>query len=55
VIVGSRAPQRNGWTVKEYAVIEGVTERTVWNWIAKGAVDTRRTPSGGVRVLTTLK
>lgn len=39
-------------TVKELAASERVTERTVWNWIAKGAVDVRRTPGGGVRIST---
>lgn len=38
-------------TVKEYAAMERVTDRTVWNWIAKGAVPIRRTPGGGVRIL----
>jgi excisionase family DNA binding protein len=38
-------------TVKEYARVERVTERTVWNWIAKGAITYRRTPGGGVRIL----
>lgn len=38
--------------VKEYAAVERVTERTVWNWIAKGAVYVRRTPGGGVRIPT---
>lgn len=42
--------QRIELTVKEYAQRERVTERTVWSWIAKGAVETRRTPGGGVRV-----
>jgi excisionase family DNA binding protein len=37
-------------TIKEYAAIERVTERTVKNWIAKGAIDVRRTPGGGVRI-----
>lgn len=37
-------------TVKEFAHLERVTERTVWNWIAKGAVNVRRTPGGGVRI-----
>lgn len=36
--------------VKEYAAAERVTPRTVWNWIAKGAVEVRRTPGGGVRI-----
>lgn len=38
-------------TVKEYAAVERVNDRTVWRWIAKGAVPIRRTPGGGVRVL----
>lgn len=38
--------------VKEYAAAERVTTRTVWHWIAKGAVSVRRTPGGGVRILT---
>lgn len=37
--------------VKEYAHYEGVTQRTVWNWIQKGSVHVRRTPGGRVRVL----
>lgn len=38
-------------TVKELATKERVTERTVYNWIAKGAVSVRRTPGGNVRIL----
>jgi predicted site-specific integrase-resolvase len=38
-------------TVKEYAAAERVTERTARRWIAKGAVQVRRTPGGGLRVL----
>lgn len=38
-------------TVKEYAVRERVTERTVWVWLAKGAVKCRKTPGGGIRVV----
>lgn len=37
-------------TVKEYAARERVNERTVRNWIAKGAIDIRRTPGGRVRI-----
>lgn len=37
-------------TVKEYAAIERVTERTARRWIAKGAVTVRRTPGGGLRI-----
>jgi len=38
-------------TQKEYAAMERVTTRTVRTWIAKGAVQVRRTPGGRVRVL----
>lgn len=38
-------------TVKELATKERVTERTVYNWINKGAVDVRRTPGGNIRIL----
>lgn len=46
---------RREWTVKEYAAVERVTERTVWSWIAKGAVAVRKTPGGGVRIVEDLK
>lgn len=39
------------YTVADYAKKEQVTERTVWIWIRKQAVETRRTPGGGVRVV----
>ncbi len=39
-------------TVKEYASLERVTVRTVQHWIAKGAVSVRRTPGGGIRILS---
>jgi predicted site-specific integrase-resolvase len=38
-------------TVKEFAAIERVDERTVRRWIAKGAVSIRRTPGGGIRIV----
>lgn len=38
-------------TVKELAQRERVHEMTVYRWIAKGAVDVRRTPGGGIRIL----
>jgi len=38
-------------TVKEFAAIERVTERTVYNWMSKGAVEYRRTPGGCIRIL----
>lgn len=53
LIVGGRqqtTTTQREWTVKEYARVERVTERTVWNWISKGAVSVRRTPGGGVRI-----
>lgn len=37
--------------VRDYARKEQVTEQTVRNWIAKGAVEVRRTPGGGVRIV----
>lgn len=37
-------------TVKEFAVLERVTERTVRVWMAKGAIEFRRTPGGGIRI-----
>lgn len=42
------------FTVREYAKYERVTERTVRNWIYKGAVAVRRTPGGGIRIRTTM-
>jgi hypothetical protein len=50
---GKRAAQQSDsreLKVKEYAEREQVDERTVWRWIAKGAVTVRRTPGGGVRI-----
>lgn len=41
-------------TVREYARYEQVTPRTVWRWIDKAAIVTRRTPGGGVRVVLTI-
>lgn len=38
-------------TVKEMAAHERVDERTVRRWIAKGAVEVRRTPGGGIRIV----
>lgn len=39
-------------TVKEFAARERVDTRTVWRWVAKGAVQVRRTPSGRIRIPT---
>jgi predicted site-specific integrase-resolvase len=41
------------WTVKQYASLEQVDTSTVRRWILKGAVEVRRTPGGGIRVLGT--
>ena len=41
-------------TVKEVAEKERVNERTVRRWIEKGAVAVRRTPGGGVRVVSVM-
>lgn len=38
-------------TVKELAARERVHEMTVYRWIAKGAVEVRRTPGGGIRIV----
>jgi excisionase family DNA binding protein len=38
-------------TIKEYAAVERVHERTVRRWIEKGALAIRRTPGGGIRIL----
>lgn len=42
---------RAEFTVKEFARRELVTVRTVKRWISKGAVEIRRTPGGGVRII----
>ena len=42
---------RREYTVAEYAKKEQVTERTVWLWIAKHAIEIRKTPGGGIRVV----
>jgi len=38
--------------VKEFAALERVHEQTVRDWIRKGAVTVRRTPGGGLRIVT---
>jgi len=40
----------NEFTVKQFAAKEQVDPRTVRRWIEKGAVQVRRTPSGGIRI-----
>jgi len=49
--MGRPATFRVEMTVKEYAGRERVDERTVWRWLAKGAVPFRKTPGGGIRVV----
>ena len=39
------------YTVKEYAALWKVTPRTVWLWIAKGAIKVIRSPGGSVRII----
>ena len=48
---GDRRPVPRELTVREFAAIERVTERTVYRWIEDGAVEYRRTPGGGIRIL----
>lgn len=44
--------RRQEMTVRQYAQHEQVTVVTVRRWISKGAIQVRRTPSGGVRIVT---
>jgi predicted site-specific integrase-resolvase len=38
--------------VKEYAQREGVSPRTVWRWVEKGAIKVvRKAPGVGVRII----
>jgi predicted site-specific integrase-resolvase len=37
--------------ISEYAKINRVTQRTVWNWIKQGRIKTRYTDTGRVRVI----
>jgi excisionase family DNA binding protein len=46
------SPPREEFTVKEYAEREQVHEQTVRRWIVKGAVTVRKTPGGGVRIVS---
>lgn len=39
------------FTVKAFAQREQVNERTVRRWMEKGAVEFRRTPGGGIRIV----
>lgn len=48
-IVGPR--RQNEWTVREFAEREKVSIVTVRRWVEKGAVQVRRTPGGGIRIV----
>jgi predicted site-specific integrase-resolvase len=39
------------FTVRDFARKEQVNEKTVRRWIVKGAVEVRRTPGGGIRIV----
>ena len=39
------------YKVSEYARIHGVTIRTIWNWIERGELKIRRTPTDRVRIV----
>jgi predicted site-specific integrase-resolvase len=51
LLIAGHGVRRVEFTVKEYARLEKVDERTVRRWIVKGAVSVRRTPGGGVRIV----
>lgn len=50
IIVGQHGASNVEWTVTEYARVEKVDPRTVKRWIAKGALNVRRTPGGHLRI-----
>lgn len=50
MIAGGRPQPRGEWTVSQYAQIEQVDRKTVLRWIAKGALEVRRTPGGHFRI-----
>jgi excisionase family DNA binding protein len=37
-------------TIKEACALLGVSRRTIYNWLAKGRLETIRTPGGSVRI-----
>jgi hypothetical protein len=53
VIVGPQGARRVEWTVQKFAEVEQVNPKTVRRWISKGALVTRRTPGGRIRILGT--
>ncbi len=44
-------PRQVEWTVRQYAEREQVSPLTVRRWIVKGAIQTRKTPGGGIRII----
>jgi DNA-directed RNA polymerase specialized sigma24 family protein len=46
-----RTHRAEEFTVKEYAYREKVSVVTVRRWIKKGAVEIRRTPGVGIRII----
>ena len=38
--------------VSKFAKMNGVSQRTVWNWINSGKIKIERTPTGGVNILS---
>lgn len=53
VIVGPQGARRVEYTVQKFAEVEQVNPKTVRRWIAKGALVTRRTPGGRIRIVGT--
>lgn len=39
------------YTISEYAALNKVTYRTVWNWVKSGRLTTIKTPTGGIIIL----
>lgn len=37
-------------TINEAAIMRSVSRRTIYNWIRKGLVEIKRTPSGKIRI-----
>jgi len=46
------ATDRPTVTIRDACVLVKVTRRTIYNWMAKGKVQYRRTASGSVRIFT---
>jgi excisionase family DNA binding protein len=50
LLIAGGSHQPTEWTVSQYASIEQVDRKTVLRWIAKGALEVRRTPGGHFRI-----